>query len=272
MQPIYFLPNLRAAEAESQPQRPAILKARGLAEVFTGVPFDCAPCYELKGNGPGGLPGCVLCYQTGGGHIPKHWGQHSLLELPWSPIGDGSLLWLAVDPAERPMPEELARKRLCRGYDLELGDGQRWKVPVIRRPDGASYLPSAFVRDAAGRRTEKLRAEYQAHFDAFREAACWFYGGQDPQTLDREAFIDLSIRALSINYRYTANEQDVLQLVGQDNYLLMLAAAVDLPAFHETDEAAKKNCARLHGLSISPGPPAGSETTPTGPASPTSSS
>jgi hypothetical protein len=271
MQPIYFLPNLRAAEAESPPQRPAILKARGLAEVFAGVKFEEQPCYELRGSltACGDAGGCLLCYQTPAGGIPKQWGNTGVNDLSWTPIGDGSLLWIGVDRADPPRPEELARPRINRGYDIELGDGQTWKVPVIRRPDSSSYLPCAFVRGSDGRRVEKLRAEYQADFDAFRPAAEWFYDGKDPAAQDRELIIDLAIRALSINYRYSPNEQDVIQLVGQENLNLIVAAAVDYPSYDATVQ--KKTPGQSAELNSTAGQPAVS-TTPTGQASQTSNS
>jgi hypothetical protein len=260
-QPIYFLPGLHVTDADDRPKRSGILSARGLAEIFAGVPLDLQPCYELSGNGPGGLAGCMLCYQTPDGRMPRAWGNKLIDSLPWSPIGDGSLLWLAIDPADPPRPDELVRSRRCRGYDAELGDGQKWHVPVIRRPDGSSFLPSAFSRDTAGRRIEKLRAEFQSHFEALRPAAEWLYGDMDPQKLDRDAFIDLAIRALGINYRFGWNEQEQLGLVGTENYLLILAAAVDVPAFKATTEAQKKSSGHQSETSISPGPPAASPVT-----------
>jgi hypothetical protein len=59
--------------------------------------------------------------------------------------------------------------------------------------------------------------------------------------LDRDTFIDLAVRALGINYRFGWNEQEQLGLIGNDNYLTILAAAVDLPAFNATVEAQKKS-------------------------------
>ncbi len=258
MQPIYFLPNLRAAEAESPPQRQAILKARGLADVFAGLKFEEQPCYELRGNlkACGDMGGCVLCYQTHAGGVPKQWGNSGVNDLDWTPIGDGSLLWIGVDRADPPRPEELARPRLNRGYDIELGDGQTWKIPVIRRPDASSYLPCAFVREPGGKRIEKLRAEYQADFDAFRSAAEWFYSGMDPAVVDRDLTIDLAIRAIAINYRYSANEQDVIQLVGKENLNLIVAAAVDYPSYTLTVQ--KKIPDQLSEQNSTAGPPAGS--------------
>jgi hypothetical protein len=84
-QPIYFLPGLRATDADDRPKRSGILSARGLAEIFAGVPLELQPCYELSGNGPGGLAGCMLCYQTPDGRMPRAWGNKLIDSLPWSP-------------------------------------------------------------------------------------------------------------------------------------------------------------------------------------------
>lgn len=256
-QPIYFLPHLRKAAADSAPLRKSVLKERGLADIFSDLPLEQQPIAELPGRGPGGLPGCLLCYQTPAGDVPRRWGYYPA-EQSWTPVGDGSLLWIGLDSAEPVKPEEIARPRPVRGYSLELA-GQTWTIPVIRRPPDAEFqtlLPRAFTRNAAGQQVETVRSAYQHYWDDFRAAAEWCYGGMEPGAFDQDQAVDLAIRALGINYRFGWEEQNVLQVVDSDNYLLILAAAVDLPTFEASIDPQKKMNGHSVEPSSTPGPAA----------------
>ncbi len=238
-QPIFFLPHLRESAAKDIGLRKQVLKERGLLEVFADVPFVEQPLSELTGRGPGDLPGCILAYQTPSGDVPRRLGYYPK-EQTWTAVGDGSLLWIGVDSAEPPKPEEMARKRKIRGYDITLGDGNSWHIPVIRRCDDSTMLPKSFKRNPAGKIESEVRQSSREHWEAFRQAAEWVIGGMEPDKLPEDVAIDLSIRALSINYRFGWVEQNALGIIGSDNYLLALAAAVDIPALNETLAAAKK--------------------------------
>lgn len=224
-QPLYFLPDLRAAAAEGIPLRKQVLKERGLLEVFADVPYVEQPLNELKGRGPDGLAGCILYYQTPNGQIPRQSG-YCPKEQQWTPVGDGSLLWIGVDTAEPPKPEEMARKKQYGGYRITLGDGD-WLVPTIRRPDGSTELPTDMVWDSTGRLIEPIKPLYQAYWEETKEVATWFFDGVEP---DRQRALELAIRALSINYRYGRNEHNVLRAIDSESLLIVLAATVDAPS------------------------------------------
>lgn len=237
-QPLYFLPDLRQAAAESVPLRKQVLKERGLADIFADVPFDQQPLWELKGRGPGDQPGCILYYQTPSGAIPRA-AEFRPKEQTWHPVGDGSLLWIGLDSAEPPKPEEMARRKQYPGYWIELGDGCEWRVPVIRRPDGTTELPRDMKWDATGKLVEPIKAAYEAYWDATAETAKWFYS-RNGEVIDRDRALSLAVQAMGLNYRYGRNEHNVLRLVDSENYLLILAATVDRPA-HEENEDQKKS-------------------------------
>jgi hypothetical protein len=135
----------------------------------------------------------------------------------------------------------LARKKLCRGYPIDL-NGQEWIVPVIRRhdPAKASYLPSAFVRSPAGGMAEVVRAAYRPAWDAFADVAAWYYGGMPEGRFETVQLVEKALEALALNYRIGWNEQDVLQIVDSENFLIILAAAVDFPGYQEANGAQKK--------------------------------
>lgn len=245
---------------DSIPLRNSVLRERGLLDIFAGVPFEQMPCYELTGRGPGDLSGAMLTYQTPSGEVPPRFGFYPE-EQAWTPVGDGSLVWIGLDTGRLPKPEELARRKQFRGYTVECGDGNRWQVPVIRRPDGTTNLPRDMVYDAAGRYTEPLKEAYASYWDEIGEFAEWYYGGQDIESYSRERGLQRATRVLSLNYRFGRREQDVLRVIDADCYLTILMCAVDAPAWTDIDEAQKKMNAQRATPNTSPGSPADSPIT-----------
>jgi hypothetical protein len=222
-QPLYFLPHLRESAAKDVALRKQVLKERGLAEVFADVPMVEQPLQEMPGRGPGDLPGCLLCYQTVAGDMPRRWGYFPR-EQSWTPVGDGSLLWIGVDSAELPKPEELARKKQYDGYAVLLGDGNRWNVPIVRAPDDSTSLPRDMVWDATGRLIEPIKPMYQSFWEDTAEVASWVFDGVPP---DYHRALELSVRALSINYRYDRNLHNVLRVIDSETLTGVLVATVD---------------------------------------------
>ncbi len=88
-QPLYFLPDLHAAELASIPLARPVLAARGLLDVFADVPLDADHLVinELKSRGPGDKAGVILTYVGTGGSIPGRCGYYPD-EQTWTPIGD----------------------------------------------------------------------------------------------------------------------------------------------------------------------------------------
>ena len=222
-QPVYFLPHLRESAAKDVALRKQVLKERGLFEIFADVPMVEQPIAELTGRGPDGLPGCIIGYQTAAGDIPRRLGYYPK-EQTWTPVGDGSLLWIGVDTAEPPKPEEMARKKQYDGYAVLLADGNRWNVPIIRAPDDSTALPRDMIWDATGRLIEPIKPLYQAYWDETAETAGWVFDGKEP---DYARALELAIRALSINYRYDRNLHNVLRAIDSETLTGVLVATVD---------------------------------------------
>lgn len=220
---MYFLPDLRSAAAEGVALRRQVLTERGLAEVFADVPYAEQPLQELPGRGPADKPGCLLCYQTTASQIPRRWGYYPR-EQTWTAVGDGSLLWIGVDTAEPPKPEEMARKKQYDGYSVLLGDGNRWNVPIIRAPDDSTSLPRDMVWDATGRLIEPIKPLYQAYWNETAETCRWVFDGEQP---DYGRALELAVRALSINYRFGRSEQNVLRIIDSETLSGVLVATVD---------------------------------------------
>lgn len=258
-QPLYFLPDLRAAQCDNTALRRSVLKERGLTDVFADVPMEQQPCFDLTGRGPGNKSGVILAYQTAAGHVPTRLGYYPD-EQDWTPVGDGSLLWIGINPADPPKPEEMARRRQYGGYSLPLGDGNRWQVPIIRRRDGSSELPRAMGWDAAGRYAEPLKPAFQSYWDETGPVADWYFGGM-VEPFGNQRALELALRALSLNYRYGRNEHAVLNVIDTETFLTVLAATIDAFRVDDVLESLKKTSDPQDTQSISLGQPEGSPDT-----------
>lgn len=248
-QPLYFLPGLRAASADNIALRKGVLKERGLLDVFADVPFDHQPLWDLPARGPGDLAGALLCYQTPKGDMPTNQGYFPD-QQKWSPVGDGSLLWIGFDPADPPKPEEMARRKQYPGYAVNLGE-ETWSVPVVRRPDGSTELPCDMLWDATGKLQEPIKPAYESYWNESAEVARWFFEGEQPT---RERALELAVKSLGINYRFGRNEQNAFRTIDREGLFLVLAATVDAPS---QNGAPKKTLAQ----SAEPGSPESSPAT-----------
>jgi hypothetical protein len=255
-QPLYFLPNLRAAQCENVALRRAMLKERDLTEVFADVPMVEQSLFDVTGRGPGDKSGCILAYQTPAGDVPTRLGYYPN-EQTWTPVGDGSLVWIGIDPSDPPKPADLARRKQYASYGVTCGDGNQWAVPVIRRPDDSTDLPTDMVWDATGRFIEPIKPAYQSFWNESAEFAQWCYGhGIETEPFPTVRGLELAIRALSINYRFGKSEQNVLRVIDRDCYLTILAATVDQPNHANYTASEKKTSDSLSTASTTPGSPA----------------
>lgn len=242
-QPLYFLPGLRKAAVDSVPLMRGVLKERGLTDVFADVAHEHICVNELTGRGPGDKSGCVICYQTPSGSIPRRLGWYPK-EQSWTPVGDGSLLWIGLDTAEPPGPDDLARRTAYGGYWIELADGNEWLVPLIRRPDGTTRLPCDLIWDASGCCVQPIKPRYQAFWESTAEVHTWFVIDEDGRAIinahDIERALGLAVSALSINYRIGRNEQNIVRMIDAENYRIVLGATIDLPKTQDVIQAQKK--------------------------------
>jgi len=244
-QPLYFLPNCtRAQLVTGTGLTRSLLAARGLADVFADVSapsVDCAVC-ELGGRGPGDLAGTILCYQTPDGEIPGRVGFYRA-EQTWTPVGDGSLLWIGTNPAAPPTAADMRRPRQFTGYKLTLADTHEWLVPVIRRIDGSTELGTDLIWDAAGRLIEPIKDRYRAYWEHSAEVLAWFTAedGFNGAAFNKARALELAVEAVGLNYRYGRAEQNALRAIDGLNYLSVLMATIDWPKAAAIAEAEKKS-------------------------------
>jgi hypothetical protein len=93
--------------------------------------------------------------------------------------------------------------------------------------------------DATGKLIEPLKPKYQKYWDDSAEVASWFYGDAAEGTqfggpsFSKARALELAVQILSLNYRYSRAEHDVLRMIDSTNYLAVLGASVDVPAVKE---------------------------------------
>ena len=225
--PVYFFPRVsRSAIVDGNRLRASFLAERGVAAAFVGI-TDVqrqTSCYDLPGRGPGGHSGLIL--QVLGDPAPVRVGfagEHQR----WIEHPAGCDCWVGVDTEYPPTPADLAIDA-PRGYPLTLGDGQTWKVPVVRSVEPArEQLPYDFVYGADGQ-PELVRAESRL-WELAAEGWNHLYERAAHPTISTETLLELCLGALALNYRLGKVEQTVLRLVNSANWSRCLELLLDVP-------------------------------------------
>jgi hypothetical protein len=245
----YFLPGI----AHPSHVTPSLLRDRGLGDVLADCLRNDAAFARLKSStnvqphGPEGHAGVMLSPLPAGGDLRDYApriGFHPD-EQQWREVRPPTsdlrppifLLW---EPARLPTPAELRRETpLLSGYDLELGDGQVWTAPRIRRPsveagdppasehrlgDGTAFVPSAWGVDAVGNFTRTVRDEYRAAWEMAGEIFEVFVG---LRSIERPEALAYCVRVLGLNYRLGPQEATALKLFDDGNYQRVFWAPFD---------------------------------------------
>jgi hypothetical protein len=201
---------------------------------------------KLMHSGPGGQTGTLLVCLPGGLAIEGFLPDYREAEQEWRQIGDAWLGWYRDNP---PIPENLQRKSITPGTEIELGDERTWVAPIIRRVDGVNQLPHAWGCNPAGKMVRRLMAEHQANWQMAGEVWDCFTGERGCTV--GEAW-DYCIRSLGINYRLGPHEIDALQLLSDENYHDVFKAVVDWHTVEAVmDETRKKKASEPPEVSAS---------------------
>jgi hypothetical protein len=231
-QPLYFLPSLTWTRDQTEATTRLILKDRGLSEIFRDVKRDEIGFQELAGRGPDDKSGSIIWYSDNR-EPPRRCGYYKT-EQDWHDCG---AFYIGIDTASPPTPADLRRKREHAGYPLELADGNQWMIPVVRRPNDTTELPTDLYVDAAGNLCEPIKPAYQKYWEAGKEVCEWVYGGIEPKTITA---LNLAIDALGLNYRYGPAEHAILRYIDKENFVELLQITVDMPYVRKCVEAQKK--------------------------------
>lgn len=234
-QPLYFLPSLTWTRDQTEATTRLILKDRGLSEIFRDVKRDEIGFQELAGRGPDDKSGSIIWYSDNR-EPPRRCGYYAA-EQAWHDCG---AFYIGIDTASPPTPADLRRKREHAGYALELADGNQWMIPVVRRPNDTTELPTDLFVDAAGNLCEPIKPAYQKYWDAGKEVCEWFFGETPADQVPTRKALQLAIDAVGLNYRYGEAEHRVLRFVDKENFMDILTTTIDMQAVRQWIEAQKK--------------------------------
>lgn len=276
--PVYFIQG--ASQSRDCPQgNPSrdLLASVGLSHTLADVKAGEWSCFDMTAKGPDGQVGMILAAQTVGGEVPRLLGYYPDRQQ-WRKCGER--LWLGFDPEDLPTPDELKRRQQVAGYDLELGDGQTWTVPVVRRIGGGTNLPASLGWNEKGEWASEILPAYRSLWDEFGLVAsgffrpasaqeCRYYGAARDEFGNREwslpEVIDLAARLLAVNYRVDRYLTSALGLFQSTNWESVLFSAIDGPAVRdvlaEMQKKSASSAAHVNG-NAQPGPADSCPTSP----------
>lgn len=187
-------------------------------------------------TGPGGEAGHIFTLTSPkmrGGCGPKRLGWYEDGTQVWKPI-PGSDLWIGTVTADPPTPQDLARRSALEGMLVELNDGNKWCVPMVKRwPDGAigACIETAYSLTTDGRIAfEKPTAAYDRLWA--RITKLWKAIPKDSperNMTDEEGFL-LCCDVLGLNYRLGPAEVAALNLITTRNMTDIFCVMCDIRA------------------------------------------
>ena len=145
------------------------------------------------------------------------------------------------DPDLMPRPCDLEREMGIAGPEVTLGDGNAWRVPLVRRWDAqrlehVTMLPQAMrtVMEGGGaggkrRVVIEVTPEY-ASVDASADRI--FAGFTEGVTVPLEEVFAQAVELLAVNYRIGQEEAGLLGLLDEARALEILGMCIDLPAMN----------------------------------------
>lgn len=199
-------------------------------------------------RGPSGVAGAVFGQSGGSLHGEGiHWERY--------PGKDG--LWIGWDRSNPPGPKGLARKHQLAGHLVELGDGQRWLVPVARCVDGSSPLPRRLQWTPEGWAPGEVLGQ---HVQLWEEACAYFElmnraANEPGLTVTWDEGASTACVALAANYVVSAVEASLLGLLTTQTSGEVCRALVDWPTFLELlEQEGGEGGPKSEGPRSSPGP------------------
>lgn len=169
--------------------------------------------------------------------------------------------WVGYDPSNPPTPAELSRATQIPGYNITLGDGNDWTVPLVRVESGESMLPRRYTVGRDGKpvlepmdRYKVLTEHCMAFYQYFMQAVGENGIVGDVDVPDDKLF-EYAIEALGVNYHIGRYEVALLGLLDTVNVRAVLGAAIDASAAYRmmvmAQETEEKKTPALTGDGLS---------------------
>jgi len=153
--------------------------------------------------------------------------------------------WLGVVRGELPTMADLVQPEQLPGHDVELADGNPWRMPYAIVAPGELALPRVFGVDENGRDALPVHHRYQDF--ASKAEGFWNAVGDssgEQITANYDTLLALAVSGLSLNYRVGEHELRMLGVLDTNNVWKLCFAAIDWPSFeamlNDVTEAQKK--------------------------------
>lgn len=225
---LYFLPGLPGANA-------GMLAERGLLNRFTSSGSSLLEhCITACPEGPAG-GGCIVAL-----------GQRPAAYEPGSQRWiEGEKCWVGIEDAP-PRPDDLVREVIISGAPMQLGDGEFWTAPIIRRWNGAWFVPN--VPQAMGKVTKdgrtgvefRIRPEYAGVDEIAGRMFELFLAGS---AVSIDQLLQDASELLAVNYRIGPEEASLLGLFDEKNAVAVISQSFDRATIER--EAAERSIAGL---------------------------
>lgn len=201
-------------------------------QVITEAGLDYLPPPETlitRGmmTGPEQRPGLMLA----DGRCDASDMRYNPQEQTWAKSLNGKF-WVGYWNGRRPNEESVRRQTFYNSYDVELGNEEKWKIPIARLIDGSCGLDTALVMDSDGH-LRKVPIDRYAAFCRQVEALWQDYmtelSGEGSPALKDDARWQLAVAALGLNYHIGPDEVNQLMLLTQRTMSQTLRAILDIP-------------------------------------------
>lgn len=217
----------------------------------------------LLGDSPTGKPGVYCSWRD---HVGRPSETHSRLSYDrdcqlWSPCAkDDSRgvekgdFWIGFDAERLMVPEDVAYKKQQRGYEIELGDGNQWRIPsveVLPKVFGVDLDSGAMLNEPEQRYAgfcHKAEAYAELIFSEIRRLDAVCQSGADVD--DEPCSVEYTLKetfeyccdALAINYRLHWQVVNAMRprLLTESLAVYCLLATIDYHQLVETRELKKK--------------------------------
>jgi hypothetical protein len=135
-----------------------------------------------------------------------------------------------------PKPSDLERNSMLDGKEVLMGDGNLWRLPVLRKFLGGTGLPKV-IRRTNGQLVETVIDRYH---DLCERGEKMFESilPESEIKITTEFIFDLITDSLSVNYRVTSAEVSLLGLITSECLVPATRALLDIDA---AEEYIKKN-------------------------------
>jgi len=163
----------------------------------------------------------------------------------WTEYNDGKF-WIGYQKDYKPKPENLEKENVLIGYEVLLGDGNKWMIPIARRFESGCILPQSVFLDGAG----VLKGEILEEFIVFSKQAedifDDFISEMEPDKKFKAKvntvgyMFEIAVEAISLNYNISKWEISLLRLLTTENSTRINLSIIDFPSLQSIAEAERQ--------------------------------